>query len=171
MSMSKQSRRTIRISMTLMLVGALLGGGLSASAYWSSESTHTGSAVAGVDLPAPATMGCTTSGLPIVLQTATVRWSKVDGASGYQVTVTRDTGGAAYSAYYADNGAADDRKIALTTGVLGDLLSGLLNPAILTVTVAPAYRASGGTWTSPHVKSYQANAVLLPIGTTCRGPA
>lgn len=149
----------------LLVVALLFGGGSAAYAYWSASNAHAGSAIARVDLPQPASISCQNQGLWPLATFARVSWAQVPGADGYLVVVTRASGGAPFEQYQTS------RQIDLTEGVLGDLLSGLLNPTTLTVRVYPAINAgTGGIWESPNTVAHTASAVLLPIGSTCGSP-
>lgn len=148
----------------MLIAGLLAAGGGTAYAYWSAQASHAGSAPAELSLPAPATMSCTNTG--ILTSTARVSWSPVTGATGYRVTVTRASGG---TPVQVDQPGT---SVDLNTGLLGGLLTGLLAPTDLTVRVAPLYAAGdSGAWVSPNTRAYVASARLLPIGTTCKGPA
>jgi hypothetical protein len=145
----------------VLALALLMSGGGIAQAYWSSARTQVGSSIAAVSLPAPATVGCTNQSI-LLVSVAKVSWSAVPGAGGYRVTVTRASGG---TPLVIDQTAT---SIDLSTGVLGDLLSGLLSPTVLTVKVQPYQDAgAGGRWVSSSFVPAQANARLLPIGTTC----
>ena len=160
--MSARTGRMRWIAAVSLLTAFLIAGGSSANAYWSVSATHAGSATAQLTLPAPTTMSCSNSGLPPLLQTATLSWSTVTGANRYNLVATR-ADGTSSTAVLTTNSAA------LTNGLLGNLLSGLLAPTTLTVRVYPAYENStaSGLWISPNSKGYTATSVLLPIGTTC----
>ena len=132
-----------------------------ARAECSASRTHVGVATASAGLPAPSSISCKNQGI-ILTSVARVSWAEVPSAHGYRVTVTRTTGG---TAFVIDQTAL---SIDLSTGVLGGLLSGLLSPTTLTVTVQPYREAgSGGRWVSAASVSAAARAAVLPIGTTC----
>ncbi|MFB7252284.1 hypothetical protein [Microbacterium sp. NPDC056234] len=159
--MRTRRRSRSRIMLAGLLAGVVLAGSSTASAYWSASNTHTGTSVAGYTAPAPATMTCANSGLPPLTQTATVSWSTVAGANRYNVVISR-TGGASTTNVVSTTSAR------LDSGLLGNLLTGLLAPTTLTVRVFPAYvNGSSGLWISPNSRAYTATSVLLPIGTTC----
>lgn len=159
---TRRGKRNARlwIALALAVTMAMVGGGV-AQAYWSASRTHVGSSVATAGLAAPATIGCENRSI-VLAAVARVSWVEVAGADGYRVTVTRASGG---TPFVIDQ---TTRSIDLSTGVLGDLLSGLLAPTVLTVKVQ-AYRdaGAGGRWVSDSSVTAQARAALLPIGTTC----
>lgn len=155
-------RRRLRPQITgaALLAAVLLAGSSSASAYWSVSNTHTGTATAGYTAPAPTTMSCTNQSV-VLVAVARVSWTAVNGATGYRVVVTRASGGVPVTRDVTTT------SIDLSSGVLGDLLTGLLTPTVLTVRVAPIYNTGNGIWVSPNSRSYTANASAVPIGTTC----
>ena len=160
--MSTRRRCRAPIVIAGLVAGVLLAGSSSASGHWSVSNTHAGTSVAGYAAPAPATMTCANQSI-LLVSVARVSWTAVAGSTGYRVVVARASGGTPRT---IDQTAT---SIDLSSGVLGDLLTGLLAPTILTVTVAPTYNAGGGIWVSPNTRGHQANATVLPIGTTCRG--
>ena len=161
--MSVRRRYRWRIAIAAVLAGVVMAGSSSASGYWSVSNTHTGTSVARYSAPAPATMTCTNQSI-LLIAVARVSWAAVAGATGYRVVVARASGGTPKTIDQTTT------SIDLSSGVLGDLLTGLLTPTTLTVTVAPTYSAGAGLWVSANTRAYQANAAVLPIGTTCKGP-
>jgi len=153
-------RPRVRFAAALALIATLVGGS-AAQAYWSASRTHVGSSVATAALAAPETIGCANMSI-VLVSVARISWSAVSSASGYRVTVTRASGG---TPFVIDQSS---RSIDLSTGVLGDLLSGLLAPTTFTVQIQ-AYRdaGAGGRWLSDSTVTSSANARVLPIGTTC----
>lgn len=162
LSRGRHSLRAATIAMLIALIVATGSG--TAYAYWSTQTAHSGSAVAGVALPMPATMTCQNMSI-ILVSVARVSWAAVPGATGYRVVVSRASGGT--STTINQTGTSID----LSSGVLGDLLTGLLAPSVLTVRVYPTYSAGAGIWVSANSRAWTANATALPIGTTCRGAA
>lgn len=154
--------RRIRVGIISALLITLVGGGGGAAhAFWSAQTTHTGTSTAGVSLPAPASTSCQNQTL-LLVAVARVSWPAVPGATGYRVVVTRASGG---TPVVIDQTAT---AINLSSGVLGDLLTGLLAPTTLTVRIFPTYSSgSSGLWVSPNSRAHTANAAVLPIGTTC----
>ena len=166
---SRGSRRIGRPSLVAVIVltfAVLVSAGGTAHAYWSARSAHTGTAAAGLTLPAPATMVCINQNIALVGSVARVSWDAVAGATGYRVVVTRASGG---TPFQVDQPGT---SIDLSSGVLGDLLGGLLAGTVLTVRVSPIYaQGASGTWVSSNSRAYQVTTTVLPIGTVCRGPA
>ncbi|MGM1016559.1 MAG: hypothetical protein ACQEW8_03370 [Actinomycetota bacterium] len=154
--------RRVRIGLvSALLVALMAGGGGAAHAFWSAQSTHTGTSTAGLSLPAPASTSCQNQSL-LLVAVARVSWAAVPGATGYRVVITRASGGTPVVV----NQTAT--AINLSSGVLGDLLTGLLAPTTLTVRIFPTYSSgSSGLWVSPNSRAHTANAAVLPIGTTC----
>lgn len=154
--------RRIRIGIISTLLAAFVaGGGGAAHAFWSAQTTHTGTSIAGLSLPAPASISCANQSI-VLVAVARVSWAAVPGATGYRVVVTRASGG---TPVVIDQTAT---AINLSSGVLGDLLTGLLAPTTLTVRVFPTYSSgSSGLWVSSTSRAHTASATILPIGTTC----
>lgn len=160
-----QTRVRMRTALITLLVAicCIVGGGV-AHAYWSASHTHVGTSTAGALLPAPDSITCRNQSI-VLIAVAEISWTAVTDASGYRVTVTRASGGATFTTHLDGE---DNTSIDLSTGVLGDLLTGLLAPTLLTVTVTPYLDAgSGGRWLGPDSVSSTASARLLPIGTLC----
>ena len=158
--MSAPRRHRSRIVIAGLVAGILFAGSASASAYWSASNTHAGTSVAGYTAAAPTTISCVNQSI-LLVSVARVSWTSVAGATGYRVVVTRASGGTPVT---VDQTAT---SIDLSSGVLGDLLTGLLAPTVLTVRVAPTFSAGNGIWVSSNSKAHTANAAVLPIGTTC----
>ncbi|MGW8483479.1 hypothetical protein ACWGJP_10080 [Microbacterium sp. NPDC055903] len=151
----------LRLAVAALAIGGLLCVAPSpAIARWSASSTHTGSALAGITLSASTTISCVNQSI-ILVSVARVSWTAVTGATGYRVVVTRSSDGTSTTRDQTTT------SIDLSSGVLGDLLTGLLAPSALTVRVYPLVNNGNGAWVSPNSRAFGANATVLPIGTTC----
>lgn len=159
----KERRRGCGIA-AVAIAALLLATPGSAHAYWSASTTHTGTSTAGISLPAPSSTSCQNLSI-ILVSVARVSWPAVTGATGYRVIVTRASGGAPQTI------DVTSPSIDMSSGVLGDLLTGLLAPTDLVATVHPTFSAGSGIWVSPNSRGHRVRAAVLPIGTTCLGPA